>query len=334
MSQRRSQHRAIFFCVAIVIAVAGVDGNAQPAIPAAAPIAPSQVFARVATLADGLEHLRVYMGKPKPRDAALTVRNATLRNLFFQGAALFNKANQLAFELTAAKAPKHVIPDAEIYASDVLRAINDALDRLRHIRRHLGLAADRAPDLSTTLATTLATTPADVFRAMAQANRQLNILLTQKFSASDAYQQISRAIGYTFRLRGHMASSHMLEPPAFEPGKRPADVYRKLLRCLQRLRDIAKLSHVDMLDLTVRKADIEAAEPGDVYDLASLLVSELAYVHARFKVSQPPYNVYPPGLKFPAHAYQRAGLLEAQLIDLQTMAQRNPTWLQSKMARP
>ena len=333
MSRRQARRRAIFFCMMMIIAAAGVDGSAQPARPADAPIMPSQVFARVATLAGELEHLRVDMGKPKPHDAALTVRNAALRDLFFQGAALFNKTNQLAFELTAANAPKPVIPDAELRASDVLTVVDDALDRLRHIRRHLGLA-DPVVDLAPDLSTKPAKTPADVFRAMAQANRQLNILLTQKFSAADAYQQISLAIGYTFRLRGHMAPAHMLEPPAFEPGKCPADVYRKLLRCFQRLRDIAKRLHIDMLDLTVREAGIEAAEPGDVYDLASLIVSELAHLHAQFKDSRPPYNVYPPGLKFPAHAYQRAGLLEAQLIDLQTMAQRNPTWLHSKMARP
>ena len=329
MSRRRCLQGTIFFCILIVSAASGVvDGNAQPTTPDAAPIAPSHIFARVATLLDELENLRFYMGKPSHGHAELTVRNAAVREVFFQGVTLLKKTRQLAFELTAEHAPNAVLPDAEIRPDDVLTVVDDALNRLRRIRRHLGLAAhviERAPDP--------AKTPADVFRAMAQANRQLNALLMQQLSSSDAYQQVSWAIGYTFRLRSHMGSAHMLEPPAFEPGKRPADVYRKLLMCLQRLRDIAKTSHIEILELTVSEADVEAAKPGDVYDLTALIVSELAHLHAQFNDIRPPYNVYPPGLKFPAHVYQRAGLLEAQLIDLQTMAQRNPTWLQSKTAR-
>ena len=206
--------------------------------------------------------------------------------------------------------------------------IDAALDRIRRTRQALGIVAQVVEQPADQ-----AKTPTDVFRSIIQANRQLNILLTQNFSSSDVYQQVSRAIGYAFRLRAHVAPARMPEPPAFEAGKRPADVYRKLFECFQHLRDIAAFSHIEMLDLKVREADVESAEPGDVYDMASLIVSELAYLHAQLKDARPPYKIYPPGLKFPAHVYQRAGLLETQLIELQAMVQRNPTWLQSETTK-
>jgi hypothetical protein len=61
------------------------------------------------------------------------------------------------------------------------------------------------------------------------------------------------------------------------------------------------------------KASITA---GDVFLLASVVVSQLDFLHQQIGVSKPPRQVFYPGRKFPADVYQRAGLLQAQLAQL------------------
>gem|GEM_PF-6574743 len=40
-----------------------------------------------------------------------------------------------------------------------------------------------------------------------------------------------------------------------------------------------------------------------------------------------PREVYYVGRKFPAHVYQRAGILEAQLVELENLVRKNPDWM-------
>ena len=74
--------------------------------------------------------------------------------------------------------------------------------------------------------------------------------------------------------------------------------------------------------------------PSDVYDVASLLVSELAYLHARLPNAGAPRSSYNPGDKLPSHVYQRAGMLERQLSELNKWVEGSPDWLRSAGDRP
>jgi hypothetical protein len=65
----------------------------------------------------------------------------------------------------------------------------------------------------------------------------------------------------------------------------------------------------------------------DVYDMATLVVSELSYLWSQLEDAPPPRPAYYPGRKFPSHAYQRAGLLERQLAELSALVDSNPRWL-------
>jgi hypothetical protein len=56
--------------------------------------------------------------------------------------------------------------------------------------------------------------------------------------------------------------------------------------------------------------------PTDVSDLASLVAEELLDLHRMFPDARKPVRAYYPGRRFPAHVYQRAGLLERLLEDL------------------
>ncbi|MCK5433019.1 MAG: hypothetical protein KAJ03_09755, partial [Gammaproteobacteria bacterium] len=109
--------------------------------------------------------------------------------------------------------------------------------------------------------------------------------------------------------------------------KRPSDVYRLLIGCYELTRQIAVTSGLSMLTLKSSESQFDTVTPSDVYDIASLVVSELAYLYAQMEEAQPPYEVYNPGRKLPSHVYQRAGILEKQLIDLQQRVNKTPNWL-------
>ena len=71
----------------------------------------------------------------------------------------------------------------------------------------------------------------------------------------------------------------------------------------------------------------EPVKPSEVYDMATLLVSELDYLWRRAGNLAPPHRAFYPGRRLPSHAYQRAGLLERQLAELAELVELNPAWL-------
>ncbi|MGR8981109.1 MAG: hypothetical protein ACU84H_13590 [Gammaproteobacteria bacterium] len=70
-----------------------------------------------------------------------------------------------------------------------------------------------------------------------------------------------------------------------------------------------------LLTLEIGEAHFEQVTPSAFYDLASLVVTELSYLHAPLEDVQPRREIYYPGRKFTFPVYQRAGILEKQLID-------------------
>ena len=170
-------------------------------------------------------------------------------------------------------------------------------------------------------------TPTDVFNATLEASRQLNLLLDQPFSPSEVYEQLTLAIGYAGRLRARFPGDRIPEPPPFERAKRPGDVLRKLIDCFELVQGLAARSKLRMLELNAPDEFETETEPSDVYSMATLLVSELHHLWLQLDTPQLPRPVYHPGRKFPSHAYQRAGLLERQLLELTELAEANPAWL-------
>ncbi len=295
--------------------------TASPA-GSAPPIAPSDVHARVMLLQQDLELVRYEMGKPRRLEGGGQIAGVAPREVYFQALTLFRKANRLSFEHTREIVDDLPRPDGEIKPADVLAVVNNALGRIRRVQDKLGInhaVAPEAPDPSKT--------PDDVILAILQASQQLNLLLDQPFSPAEVYQQLTLAIGYTARLRAQFPGDRIPETPVFESGKRPSDVYRKLLDCFAIVRRIAGESNLSMLSLEVHEGNLASAIPSDVYDVATLLVSELTYLWEQLDDVPPPREAYYPGRRFPSHVYQRALLLERQLLEIEPLAGSRPGWL-------
>lgn len=173
-----------------------------------------------------------------------------------------------------------------------------------------------------------ANTPTDVFRSAVQANRQLNLLPDRDTEPSDVFQQVTLGVAYASKLLDRFPGATTLpEPPPFEVGKLPVDVYRRLLECIDLIRQIAGNSGKQMLELDVNEAHLDGIVPSDVYHIAALAVSELAFLHGQLADADAPRTVYYVGRKFPSHMYQRTGLLKRQLVALERLSKGGHDWL-------
>ena len=64
-----------------------------------------------------------------------------------------------------------------------------------------------------------------------------------------------------------------------------------------------------------------------MYDLATLINPELAYLHADLPNALPPKQSKLHGPILPSHVYQQAGGLLARLQELHKQVQAHPAWL-------
>lgn len=301
--------------------------SAQP--PVRENIEPSDVYQLVDRLRGELELLRKFKDLPTEGRPELGISGADPREVFFLALTLFRKADRLCFEQTRERKREEPQPPTEgrILPGDVYRAVDGALQRILRVKKRLKLTdavAARKRDESKT--------PSDVLRSIIQANRQLNLLLDRQFSPSDVYQQVTIAVGYAERVLGAFPTSEsMPRTPSIQPDKEPSDVYIRLLDSYQRARAISIASNRRALKLE-RPTDelIQNVAPSDVYDIASLLVSELNFLHRQLGSTPPPRAVYYPGHKTPSDVFQRVGILEQQLIELQNHVSANPDWLDPK----
>ncbi len=73
---------------------------------------------------------------------------------------------------------------------------------------------------------------------------------------------------------------------------------------------------METLRFEVDPEGINAVTPNDVEDLAALILEHMDAIHRAFPNASSKNRAYYPGRRFPAHTYQRAGLLEQILDDL------------------
>ena len=258
-----------------------------------------------------LEQLRLFMGAAKTSDLDIGIRSALPRDLYFQTLTLWQKTDRLMFEITRTHTPPPPAPRGDIdMQRDILPTLQQAYRLLRQAMSELRLA-DEIRVASEPLAT-------DLFTAVLNLNRQLDSMLERRFAPTDVYTEITLAVGYAARLLAHHPDAIRIpaEPP-FEPNQQPSDVYRRLIACLQSMTRIFQALGLPVLTIDTSQTDTAHLTPGDVFVVASLIVSQLDFLHKHQGLAKPPPQSIYPGLKFPAHSYQRAGILQAQLEQLE-----------------
>ncbi len=286
----------------------------------------TDVYQRVLEVATEVDLIRLEMGVDDAAKPDIAISGAQPREVYFQALTLHKKANRLLFEQVRERddapspMPKVVNPDA------VLNIVNRTLGLVLHVKHSLGITEAVTPKVSKGLRT-----PSDVYKFLIRVNRTLNLLLQQRFAPAEVYQQLTYAVGLSATILATVVSTNRLgEEPPLVPRKKPVDVYRKLIAIYMIIHETMKLSGEECLMIEGAESERGDVSPSDVYDLASLLVSELSYLHSITHGVGTPKESYYPGNKLPSHVYRRASRLESQVHTLHTYVLTHPTWLHSK----
>lgn len=324
--------RHCLLLVAIVTCVLFARQNCVAQSPAAMQLGKASLAMHLAQVKAEAEAIRRHMGKPREIREELPMKRADSLELYFHTANLFGNSARLYYQFTYSEVElPHLIGEVPTI-DDVDRLLAESLKQLKQIRIQLGSQSPtEVPALQ------IVPSSAELCRGIIQANRQLNLLLDSPTTPSDVYQHSTVAIAYAQRLIESFpnATGIIPETPAFQPGKMPADVYRRLLTCFERINRVMAISDFNESQLgTIPPEEIDRATPGDVYDIASLVVSKLAFLHSQRDGVRPPMRAYPPGRKFPSDVFQRVGILEKQLDELEKLTSANPNWLKQSNGKP
>lgn len=247
--------------------------------------------------------IREEMGRAEDKRPVPEIGGAEPREVYFEAIVAWRKAARLASELgvetshTTPAAPR--LPDLK--PGHVYQVLEGVQAQLAAIAQRLGITektAEVAPENGRQ--------PSDVLQTVIQLNRDLSRSLERPFTPADVYSTVALASAYAARLGGTASTV------AFERRRQPAHCYQRLEACLARA--VALVGKRGRAALAARGTPPDIL-PGDVYDLANLVLGEVAFLHA-LTPDAPPVHAFEPsagGHRVPSHVYQLAATLEAQL---------------------
>lgn len=267
---------------------------------------PAHCHARAQRLLGELDLVRIRMGRATDTRPLPEVMDASPREVYFVAIAAWHKVTRLAAEVGARGVrPAPAVPHLQqLKPGHVLQLIDAVLDRIGHIKKSLEVTEsveEKPVDPSRQ--------PSDVLVTLVRVNRQLSRVLERPFSPSDVYRAVALASAYASRAGG------TAELAPFEKDRKPADSYARLEICLAAC--CAAITKKGQKALTARGTPPDI-QPTDVYDLATLVLGEVAFLHSLVG-GAPPVHAFEPGgegHRLPSHVYQLARTLEAQLAAL------------------
>ena len=285
-------------------------------------IGPTDVYRNVAQLRGNLEMLRKRMNKPDVKQSEIDVRDVSPREVFTQAGSMLEKSGQLILENNKEKHntlllfPKEAIKPAHVYT--VTERANTLVAK---VVQKLGMTP-AAPDRSLSNKT-----PTDVFKNIIQANRQLNLLLKKRVTPSDVYRRVQAAVNYAQILTQQFGKTALPAKEPLDNTKKPKDVYNRLVACFQLQKKILQMSDIKVMNLGENVVATDATTPGDVYDIASLVYSEVYVAFLSMKKRKLAPGSFYPGIKKPPHVFQLAGQLEKILVNLERKVAQDKDWL-------
>ncbi len=293
--------------------------GAQPAPPSsetAGTVDAAVISGQIEAFARDLERLRRFMGAPKAGELDIGIRSAIPRDLYFQTLTLWQQTDRLLFEIMRVHANPPPAPAGAIDLRDALATLQDANQILQQVMRELRIVPTAEPP-PTPMPEGKATL-ADSFIATLDLTRQLDLLVERHIAPRDVYREVTLAVAYAARLLARYAEATRLPAePSFEPGQQPGDVYRRLIGCLQSIARIFATLGLPVLQIDTSQTDVANLRPGDVFLVASMIVSQLDFLYQRLDSAKARPQATYPGFKFPSHTYQRAGILQAQLTQIE-----------------
>jgi hypothetical protein len=249
--------------------------------------------------------IREELGRSEDARAVPEVSNAEPREVYFEALVAWRKTGRLASELGAEGRAAPAAPKLrELKPGHVYQLLESVYAQIEAVKQRLGIteaSSEPSPESGRQ--------PSDVLMTLVRVNRDLSRSLERPFTPADVYRTVALASSYAERI-GAKA-----KPAEFVRRRQPAHCYEKLEACLARAASLIGKKGEKALAARGTPPDVL---PGDVYDLAHLVLGEVAFLHA-LSDSAAPLHAFEPGpvgYRLPSHVYQLASTLEAQLASL------------------
>ncbi len=287
---------------------------------------PGYAYQMVELVHSEIELIRKHKQAPVDSRDSIPVEHAYPREVYFQALTLRQKAGRLCHEtaqyLLAPPAVVQFSIPKTITSKNVYEIVSDAWSQIRCAKA--GLNINDNSEQNTSLDPTKTFT--DVFKSIVQANRQLNLILEQPIEQGDVYAVVQLSNAYIVDILDKLAPVWSLTAPTLpevQTDKTPIDIYKIMLKNFRIIQQIANDSGIDMLQLG---SEIQTPITStDVFDLSSLILSELRYFASQVGIDRI-YRLKSYPDKVPSEVYQQALIVEAHLQILEDFTKTYPTW--------
>ena len=286
-------------------------------------LTPAEVLARVRVIQAELEQIRFEMGKPPFSFKSISVKDAQPRQVLFQATSMFSNTGRLYFEISGRQPPtlrsritKNVRP------GHAWMAANDTYWMLVELRKLLEL-----PTAPVEQPQPPETSPTDVLEAVIETNRMLHALTNSGPTSEEVLHRVMLAEEAVSRLLATFPGAATRTPGRLQRGKTPADVYVALYNSLETLTKIAAQYDFETIQpgtsaISLSKEERANLSPARVYDLATLVSSELIYLYATQSddvVTAPEITHY----VLPSHVFQHVEALQRNMTELELQLRTN-----------
>jgi len=273
-----------------------------------------EVGVLVSRLRAEVDLVRQEMGRAKVAPIGFQVIQASEAAVYESGLTLHRKADLLTAETTRQRGIPISLVTGAPGRADCISVVSAALARVRVLKSALGITERSVMPSNPPVST------GDVLRDIIRANRELNGLMDRRFAPSDVYAEVTVGISYAARLLSrHPGARQIPTAPEFERRKRPLDVLRRLLRCLEIVAPLVRDAGAELVALKLPDQMDVVVAPSDVFDVAVIVTGALRATYVHSSDNAVVRRVFHPGRKLPAHVFQRVGLLERQLVELQRL---------------
>jgi hypothetical protein len=269
-------------------------------------IKPANCYARARRLLGEVTLVRDELGRNEDSRQVPEIEGAQPRECYFEAIAAWRKAERLADEVgvrtSRAVPPTPALKD--IKPGHVLQVLDAVVQIVAEVKSPLGIAESVVePGIEPSRQ------PSDVLSTIIRINREMSRCLERPFTPTDVYETVALASAYATSL----GATAELAP--FERKRKPQNCYEMLASCLS-----AAAGHVNQKGqkALVKRGMPADVLPGDVYDIAILVMGEIAFLHS-LTTSAPCVQPFTPlgrGHRMPSDVYQLARTLEKQLTSL------------------
>lgn len=272
-----------------------------------ADIQPAHCHALARRLLNQIRAIREELGRSEDTRPVPEISGAEPREVYFEAIVTWRKTARLAAELgVEAARPVPAAPALHgVLPGHVHQLLTGIAGQIADVEHRLGIF-DRAAEP----AVEADKQPSDVLVTLIRVNREISRTVERPFTPSDVFNTVALAMSYASRL-----GAKPVEAAPYERRRQPAQCYASLETCLTRAAALVSKRGGKALASRGAPPDVQ---PSDVYDLANLVLGEVAFLHASTKDAAPvhAFEPTPNGHRLPSHVDQLGRTLEAQLAAL------------------